>query len=265
MGQMKRILGWAACAMSVFACVLCIQGCSSSPNGGGGDGEEYNLVVVLEKNLDSGQDVIYVRFRRDNAGISGGVVVIDGDTITTSSASGSGSKTYNSARWQHGEKILIAAVDAAESFVYRDSVVMPGAFNIDNVLPANHIWRPVNGNANVSWTTSIGSVNYAVSVRARTTNTTSRGLAEYSESQAGLAHVIPPSTFQEAQSNNPVEDVYDLFVIAYAPNFIERPTGTVYKVPATDDVRSPIQGTNIDGGIAALVVCERDTLQVQTE
>ena len=144
-------------------------------------------------------------------------------------------------------------------------MVIPGEFEIDNVLPANHIWRPVDGNAQVSWATSIGAINYAVSVRARTTSTTSRGLAEYSESQAGLAHVIPPSTFQESPSNNPVEDVYDLFVIAYAPNFIARATSTPYKLPAGDDVRSPIQGDNIDGGIAALVVTDRDTLQVQTE
>ena len=263
MGQNKRIVGWAAGACVVLVAGLFLAGCESIPNGGGGNGEDYNLVVVLEKNLDSGQDVIYVRFRKAAAGIGGGVVVIDADTIPTSSASGQGNKTYTTPRWQHAEKIQIAAIDTGGSFIYRDSVVIPDEFAVENVIPANHLWRPVDGNANVSWTTSIGAVNYLTSVRARTTSTSSRGLSEYSESQAGLSQVILPSTFRD-QFENLVEDVYDLKIIAYSQNFIARPNPP-YKTPPGDDVRTPILKDNIDGGIAALVVSERDTLLVQTQ
>lgn len=263
MGQNKRTAGWLAGATVLVACGLVLLGCDSTPNDDGDNGAQYNLVVVLEKNLDSGEDIIYVRFRRDGAGIAGGVVAIDGDTIETSSASGRGEKTYTTPRWLHGEKIQITAIDPVESFVYRDSVVIPYDFVIEHVIPANHIWRPINGNANVTWTTSVGAANYVVSVKARTSNSTAVPFSEYSESQAGLSHVIPPDAFQD-QFNNVIEDVYDLKVIAYSPNFIARPNPP-YKTPSTDDVRLPIQKTDIDGGIAALVVADRDTLSVQLE
>lgn len=262
MGHIKTRIGLAG-ACIVLAAGLFLVACNSTPNDGGGNGEEYNLVVVLEKNLDSGQDIIYVRFRKDDVGINDGVVVIDGDTIQTSSASGQGNKTYNTPRWQHNERIQIAAVDPGESFIYRDSVVMPDAFTIENVVPANHIWRPVDGNANVSWTTAIGAVNYLTSVRARTTSTSSRGLSEYSESQTGLSQEIPPGTFRD-QFDNLIEDVYDLKLIAYSPNFIARPNPP-YKTPPGDDVRTPILSANVDGGIAALIVSDRDTLLVETQ
>ena len=263
MGQTKQIMEWATGVCVAMAVGLTVSGCDSTPNDGGGNGEEYNLVVVLEKNLDSGEDIVYVRFRKDAAGIDGGVVVVDGDTILTSSASGQGNKTYAVPRWQHSEKIQIAAVDTSNSFAYRDSVVIPDEVAIDNVIPSNHIWRPVDGNANVSWTTSIGAVNYLTSVRARTTRTSSRGLSEYSESQTGLSQEILPSTFRD-QFDNLVEDVYDLKVIAYSPNFIARPNPP-YKTPPNDDVRIPIIHNNVDGGIAALVVSARDTLLVVTQ
>ena len=263
MGQTNRIAGWVAGVGIVLATGVFLAGCEGTPNGGGGNGDDYNLVVVLEKNLDAGQDVIYVKFKRDDAGIAGAVVVIDGDTIATSSASGQGNKTYNTPRWDHGERIQVSAIDPVESFIYRDSVVMPDDFFIDNVVPANQIWRPVDGNAQVGWTTSIGAANYLTSVKARTTNTTSRGLAEYSEAQSGLSQEILPSTFRD-HFDNLVEDVYDLKIIAYSPNFIARPNPP-YKTPSGDDVRTPILRDNITGGIAALVVCERDTLLVQTQ
>lgn len=262
MGHTNKVLGWAGVFVTLVAGLLLV-GCDSTPNDGGGNGEEYNLVVVLEKNLDSGQDVIYVRFRKDDAGMDDGVVVIDGDTVETSSASGQGNKTYNTQRWQHGEKIQIAAIDRTESFIYRDSVIIPDDVVIENVIPANHIWRPVDGNANVSWTTSIGAVNYLTSVRARTTSTTSRGLSEYSESQTGLSQVIPPSTFND-QFENLVEDVYDIKVVAYTPNFVGRPNPP-YKTPPGDDIRTPIINSNVDGAIAALIVSDRDTLLVETQ
>jgi hypothetical protein len=267
MGPIKHVLWWAGSAARLTGGLLLVgiglSGCDSTPNDGDGNGAQYNLVVVLEKNLDSGQDVIYVRFRKDGVGISGGVVVIDADTIATSSASGQGNKTYTPPRWQHGEKIQVAALDTSGPFVYRDSVVIPDELNIDNVLPANRIWRPIDGNAQVSWTTSIGAVNYAISVRARTSNTPSRGLSAYSQSQMGLSQEIPPSAFRD-QFDNLVQDVYDLKIIAYSPNFIARPNPP-YKTPPGDDVRTPILKTNIDGGIAALVVSGRDTLLVQTQ
>ena len=264
MGQIKRILWWTTGASALAVCGLCLLGCSSTPNDGGGSGAEYNLRVVLEKNLDSGYDIVDISFTRDDDGIPGGVVVVDGDTATTGSGSGQGNRTYTTPRWQHGEKIQIAAIDASESFVYRDSVVIPGDVSIENVTPANRIWRPVDNNALVSWTTSIGASNYVVSVKARTTNSTSRGLAEYSESQAGLTHVIPPTAFQD-QFNNVIEDVYDLTVIAYSPNFIIPVASRPYKTPLSEDVPSPIQEDDIDGAIAAIVVADADTLVVQTE
>lgn len=263
MGQTNRLLGLTGGAFATVLAVLSLVGCDSTPNDGGGSGEEYNLVVVLEKNLDSGQDIIYVRFRKDDVGINDGVVVIDGDTIQTSSASGQGNKTYNTPRWQHSEKILISAIDPNESFVYRDSVVIPDEVVIDNVIPANRIWRPIDGNANVSWTTSIGAINYLTSVRARTTSTSSRGLSEYSESQTGLSQEIPPSAFRD-QFDNLVGDVYDLKIVAYAPNFVARPNPP-YKTPPGDDVRTPIINDNVDGAIAALVVSDRDTLLVESQ
>ena len=263
MGPTKRIAGWVAGACLVVMSAFFLDGCEGTPNDGGGNGDEYNLVVVLEKNLDAGQDVIYVRFRRNAAGIAGGVVVIDGDTVTTSSASGQGNKTYTSPRWDHGEKIQVAAIDPVESFVYRDSVVIPDDFFIINVVPASQLWRPADGNAQVEWTTSIGAINYLTSVKARTTNTTSLGLAEYNESQSGLTQQISPTTFHD-QFGNLIEDVYDLKIVAYSPNFIARPNPP-YKTPPGDDVRTPIVHDNINGGIAALVVCERDTLLVQTQ
>lgn len=263
MGQTNRIAGWLAGTAIVLLAGLFVVGCEGTPNGGGGGEDDYNLVVVLEKNLDAGQDVIYVRFRRNDAGIAGAVVVIDGDTIATSSASGQGNKTYNTPRWDHGEKIQVSAIDPVESFIYRDSVVMPDDFFIDNVVPANQIWRPVDGNAQVGWTTSVRAINYLTSVKARTTNTTSRGLAEYSQAQSGLSQEILPSTFRD-QFDDVVEDVYDLKIIAYSPNFVARPNPP-YKTPPGDDVRTPILRNNISGGIAALVVCQRDTLLVQTQ
>ncbi len=263
MGQSKQTVAWAACGVCILAAALFLTSCESTPNNGGGNDEEYNLVVVLEKNLDAGQDVIYVRFRRNDAGIAGGVVVIDGDTIATSSASGQGNKTYNTPRWQHGEKIQIAAIDASASFMHRDSVVIPDEFGIENVIPTNRIWRPIDGNANVSWTTSFNAANYMTSVRARTTSTSSRGLAEYGESQSGLSHQIPPSTFRD-QFDNLILDVYDIKIVAYSPNFIARPNPP-YKTPPNDDVRTPIVRDNIDGAIAALVVSDRDSLLVQTQ
>jgi len=261
MGPIKHVLWWAALMLVGVG----FSGCDSTPNGGGGNGAEYNLVVVLEKNLDSGQDVIYVRFRKDGVGISGGVVVIDADTIATSSASGQGNKTYSAPRWQHTEKIQIAAIDLTESFVYHDSVVIPDEFEIENILPTNRIWRPIDGNAQVSWTTSVGAVNYAVSVRARDLSTSSIGYGEYSESQTALSQVIPPGAFKTA-TDNLVEDVYDFTIIAYSPNFIRRKNPPyAYLLPPNDDVRTPILRDNIDGGIAALVVSVHDTLRVQTQ
>lgn len=262
MGHNRYRFGWLGLA-ALAAMAFTLSACDSTPSNGGGNGADYNLVVVLEKNLDTGQDVIYIRFRKDAIGIPGGVVVIDADTIATSSASGQGNKTYPTPRWQHGEKIQIVAIDASGSFVYRDSVVIPDAFEIDNVIPVNRIWRPVDGNANVSWVTSIGAVNYAISVKARTASSASRGFSEYSSSQTALSQSIPPTTFRD-QFDNLILDVYDLKVIAYAPNFIARPNPP-YKTPAGDDVRTPIINNSIDGGIAALVVSVRDTLLVQTQ
>lgn len=264
MGHMKRALWWAASCAALLVCALFLWGCSSIPNDRGGDGAKYNLVVVLEKSLDTGLDVIYVRFQKDDDGIPGAVVVIDGDTIETSSASGTGNKTYTQPRWEFGEKIQIKAIDAAASFSYRDSVVIPLDFVIENVLPANRIWRPVEGNALVSWTTSVGAVNYLTSVKARTLGSQTPGFSQYSESQAGLTQVIPPSTFRNPQSNDVVEDVYDIVIIAYTPNFIRRPNPP-YKEPSLNDEPAPIQKEDISGGISALVVSRHDTLQAQTE
>lgn len=262
MGHKRYNLHWLGVA-ALAALAITLSACDSTPPNGGGNGTDYNLVVVLEKNLDSGEDVIYIRFRKDAIGIPGGVVVIDADTIPTSSASGQGNRTYATPRWQHGERIQIVAIDTSESFVYRDSVVIPDAFEIDNVIPVNRIWRPIDGNANVSWTTSIGAVNYAISVKARTADSPSRGFSEYSTSQTALSQSILPSTFRD-QFDNLILDVYDLTVIAYAPNFIARPNPP-YKTPPGDDVRTPIINNSIDGGIAALVVTVRDTLLVQTQ
>jgi hypothetical protein len=263
MGQIRQTvssaIGWGALALAT----LCILGCESTPNGGGNGGDDYNLVVVLEKNLDTDQDIIYVQFRRNDLAIPGAFVVIDGDTIKTSATSGRGNKTYNTPRWGHGEKVFLAAVDTSESFVYRDSVVIPDELFIDQVLPANQIWRPVDGNAQVSWTTSPGAVNYMVSVRARDLYTSSTDLAEYSESQTALTHIIPPKTFRDV-ADNVVEDVYDIKIVAYAPNFIARPNAP-YETPLSDDVQTPILRDDIDGAVAALVVSAKDTLLVQTQ
>lgn len=263
MGRIKKTGAWGPGVTALALAGIAGLGCESTPNNGGDGGADYNLAVVLEKNLDLGQDIIYVRFRQDDLPIPGAFVIIDGDTINTSAASGRGNKTYLTPRWNHGEKVHIAAVDTAESFVYRDSVVIPDEFFIDQVLPANQIWRPVDANAQVSWTTSIDAVNYAVSVRARTTSTSSRGYGDYSASQTALTQTIPPSAFRD-QFDNLVEDVYDLHVIAYAPNFIAR-LDPPYKTPLNDDVRTPILNDDIDGAVAALVVCAKDTLLVQTQ
>jgi len=263
MGLTKRFMGLAVGANLVLMAATIMAGCSSTPDGPGGNDGDYNLVVVLEKNLDSGQDVVYVKFTRDAAAVDDGVVVVDGDSIATSSVSGKGNKTYATQRWQHSEKIQIAAVDASESFVYRDSVVIPDGFVIDHVVPANHILRPSDGSAQVSWTASIGAANYLISVDSRNAGLNPVGFAGYNESQFGLSQEILPSAFRDTFGNL-IEDVYDLKVVAYFPNFIAR-DGAPYKSLPGDDIRIPILNDNVTGAIAALVLADRDTLLVETQ
>jgi hypothetical protein len=263
MGQIKRFMGMAVGASIVLVATSLMSGCSSTPSDPGGNDGDYNLVVVLEKNLESGQDVVFVKFTRDASAIDDGVVVVDGDSIATSSVSGKGTKTYATPRWLHSEKIQIAAVDAGESFVYRDSVVIPDGFVIDHVVPANHILRPSDGSAQVSWTASIGAANYLISVDSRNAALNPVGFAGYNESQFGLSQEILPSAFRDTFGNL-IEDVYDLKVVAYFPNFIAR-DGAPYKTLPGDDIRTPIINENLTGAIAALVLADRDTLLVETQ
>lgn len=256
MGKTKGI--GIALGLAALGVTLTLAGCQSTPNGDGQEAE-YNLVVVLERNLQLNQDIIYLRFRRDNSGISGGVVVVDGDTITTLPASGNGAKTYNGGRWTDGGLIRITALDTSNSFVYRDSILMPFSFLITNVVPANRLWQ--GGTVRLDWSGSNNATDYAVSVKPRSTSSSARGLGTYDTDGTELTESFAGNEVFSTSLGVVIPDVYDMQVIAYSRNFVAR-SSPPYKIPDNADIREPIGRTNIDGAISALTVTERDTILV---
>ncbi|MBI3872825.1 MAG: hypothetical protein HY304_07100 [candidate division Zixibacteria bacterium] len=236
-----------------------LTSCSTVPKDGGGTTASYALLITVERNLDLNQDFLYVKFLRDNGAVPNGRVAVDGDTLLVSAQEAS--KSYPKGHWTQSRPIHVAALDSSQGFVYRDSVRMPADFEISDVLPASRVWQPSDANAKVTWGTAFNAQNYTVSVRARSTGSPARGFADYYESSTQLAETIPPTTFRNTY-DAVVEDIYDIQVVAYNPNFIGR-TGTVYKRPTANDISVPISTDEIIGGLSALVVSARDTLRVQ--
>lgn len=240
--------------------VAVFSGCNLSPsNGGGGTEAAYNLVVVLERNLELKQDIVYLRFRHENKGIAGGVVIIDGDTIPTLPASGQGTKTYSPGRWIYQQMLQIKALDAANSYAYRDSIRLPSSFEITNVIPPNHLWQ--GGNVTLTWTPALDADDYFISVKPRTVGSSARGLGRYDTDSDPLSETFPGTEAFANTFGTVIADVYDMQIVAYSRNFTLRPNAP-YKAPDTDDIRDPISRTDIDGAICALMVSARDTILV---
>jgi hypothetical protein len=196
-----------------------------------------------------------VRFQRDDAGIPGGRVVVDGDTVATAASTGEGSKTYVGGRWAHRAKVSINAIDTSQSYTYRDSVVIPGPLTITNVIPVNRLWT--TGTATVEWSVAADVTAYALTITPRTAGSSARGFAE--AVLEGDSYTCTPDVFKNTFDQT-VPGIYDIQVIAYAPNFLPR-SGAVYQLPESD-VPSPINEETISGALAALVVSVHDSVEV---
>jgi hypothetical protein len=240
--------------------VAVFSGCNLTPsNNGGGNQAAYNLVVVLERNLELNQDIVYLRFRHENHGITGGVVIVDGDTISTLPASGQGTKTYSPGRWTQQQMLQIKALDASNSYAYRDSIKLPSSFEITNVIPPNRLWQ--GGNVTLTWTPALDADAYFVSVKPRTIGSPARGLGSYDTDSDPLSETFPGAEAFSNTFGTVIPDVYDMQIVAYSRNFTLRPNAP-YKAPDADDVRVPISRTDIDGAVCALMVSARDTIRV---
>ncbi|MEW5701852.1 MAG: hypothetical protein AB1792_06450 [Candidatus Zixiibacteriota bacterium] len=231
-------------------------GCSSSPTDGGKPKAKYDLQVILEKNLNDGRDYLWTRFLREREGIVGGMVVVDGDTIPTLPLSGEGSKSYGIGHWTTGRAIPIAAVDTSEGFVYRDSLVLPAAFFITNVIPPSRLWQ--GGTVTIEWSPSLGITGYAISVKPRTTGSGAEGLSDRID-LGEYSYTFNGEAFQN-DFGVTVADAYFIQVLAYTPNLLSRGDAT-YKSPPLD-TPSPIQKESISGVLCALTVSARDSIVV---
>jgi len=255
--ELRRRAGRLASLLPlVVSAALCGWGCSASPTDGDGTKVGYNLLVIVEKNLDAGSDFLWVRLWRDGEAIAGGRVVVDGDTVTTLPLSGQGSKTYAGSHWTHGQAVRITALDSSRAFSYKDSVTLPGAFFITNVSPANRLWS--GGSVVVEWSPVLGISGFAVLVKPRTSGSSAKGLS-VSVGRGETSYTFNRSAFENSYGQL-VADVYDIQVIGYTPNLLARP-GAAYKQPPTD-TPAPIDAPSISGAISSLVVTARDYIVV---
>ncbi len=148
---MTKMLKYVTLAGLVFVVVLLVLSGCGGGKGTNGDDARYTLELVVEKNLDDGQDYLYVRFLRDGIAVVDGYVDVDGDSVALS-ASGQASKTYSSDHFNHGASIQIMAFDPANDFLYSDAIVMPSAFTIAVTPEAARVWQPSDGNIRVELT-----------------------------------------------------------------------------------------------------------------
>ena len=243
------------CAVSlVFA--LMIAGCGGGGPTNGGDDAKYALEVMVEKNLDEGQDHLYIRFLRDGISITEGYVIVDGDSLATS-ASGQASQSYSSSRYSHGQTVAVTAVDPEESFTHSTSVTIPSTFTVEVTSPANLIWQPNKGNVSLTWLLATPVVGYILSVDPRKSGTTAPGLTEIIS--GGSHSFVPEDVFYNQQTSELVSDFYDVKIVAYNGSFVRR-TGAPYRSP---DIAFPltIDEDQISGRVGALVVSSRKTIQ----
>lgn len=249
-------------AGAVIVTAILALGCSSSTNGGNGDESEYSLWIIMEKNMNLGQDILVVEFTQDNGRVPGGQVIVHGDALTAFASDGTIGKTYPIGQWATGVWIHIVAFDSTGSAVHRDSVRIPQEFTIFNLKPAIGIWFPRDNTASIEWATAIDAINYVVSVKGQGSATGAEGYHEYHETQTPLAETFVADVFRNDFDILPGD--YDIQVIAYNPNFLAR-GGALYLVPEFDDVPAPIASDNVSGAISALVVTDKVTLEVVSE
>jgi len=245
------------CAVFLLAMMSC---------GGGklptdGDDDQYTLELVAEKNIDENADYLYVRFLRNGITISNGYVAVDSDTIRANALSTSictDPKVYPFDHWEFGQELTVTAVDDSTGFMYQDAIVVPDSFGIEEFDPPNHLWQ--GGNVTISWSVSAGVTAYIVSTKPSSPGLNARGFAERDD--VGLrTMVITPDTYYNPQTNQLVEDLYEVHVIGYAHNFVRRACADYLSPSIGFD--NPIDEVQVDGALSALVVAKRDTIRVE--
>jgi len=245
----------ALLAFGVLA-FLTLAGCSGAVPVKPGSAS-YSLKILLEKNLDSKADYLYLEFLRNDSAFVGAFVIVDHDTIRTK-ASGRADTSYLYDKWSHGQTVSLKAVDTAKAFVYQTSVIIPDSFGISNVFPNTRIWQP-NANPRVEWTASAGATNYFAAIQARGNGSPSRGQSAIAGSTQ--SYTFTPTAFYNPQNNELVRDVYYIHVVAYAPTMVERPDAN-YKMPTSPPFPLTVDTKQIAGAVAAAVVSARDTIVV---
>lgn len=252
---MTKVLKFVGLAGLVcIAILLLFAGCGGGKITGGGEAQ-YTLELVVEKNIDDGQDYLYAKFLRNGIAIVDGYIDVNGDSLPTS-ASGQVSKMYSSDHFTHGATVQITAVDPDSSFQYSGTVVMPSAFAISVTPEAARIWQPGDGNIRVELTTlATPTTGYFVSITPSDPNSTAPGLTEIVNT--GQLYTFSPfDAFYNLQTNELQDDVYLIRMIAYNQTFVKRPNAN-YKSPSITFPQT-ISASQISGKIAAVVVAAHD-------
>jgi hypothetical protein len=238
---------------------LLMPGCGGGKINGGDDDGKYTLEVIAEKNLDSGQDYLYVRFLRDGVTVSQGYVKVDGDSLTMS-ASGQASRTYAGNHFTHSANVVVFAEDPENDFSFQGTVQMPSSFSISDITsPANRIWQPNKGNVSLEWFLATSVSGYFISVRPRSSTSTAPGLADF---VAGGQYTFSPlEAFFDPVTDELVSDIYDFQIIGYNQTFVRRPTAT-YMSPSSGF--NPTTSTGqITAYLGAAVVTARESITAE--
>lgn len=257
MTKMLKFVGLAG--LVCIAVLLLLSGCGGGKTITGSSGK-YTLELVVEKNLDDGQDYLYAKFLRDGIAVVGGYIKVDGDSVVFS-ASGKASKMYSSDHFTHGATVQIMAVDPDSGFAYSDAIVMPSEFHITDFVPNQRLWQGVTSTVRFDWTGATNVSRYMVSVTPSTPGSNARGLAEVVPTSQGRSFTFTQEAFLDAQTNQIINDNYHVRVIGYNRNFVERPNAD-YTAPSLA-FDQPISEANISGAISAVVVSVRDSIRVE--
>lgn len=217
----------------------------------------YSFSILLEKNLDTKTDYLSVEFLRNDSTITGGFVVVDGDTVRLH-ASGRLDSAFTKKKWLFGHSISIKAIDTSKSFRYQTSVVIPDSFGISNLVPGTRQWQPNKSNPRIEWTGSAGASGYIASLMPRGSGSPAAGQAVVAGSVR--AQAFTPTAFNNPQTNQIVPDVYYVHVVAYGPTFVSRPDAN-YGVPVTAFALT-VDTREIAGAVSAAVVSARDSISV---